>query len=159
MYSKDIRFHPHLSKEIHNSASEEWRSSLSSGAIYVKERVLWLSTLSVGIEGHFYLELGLAVLGDRQQSLAVVERFKRIEDNIFLNFAPLDLPLSPSGLPLSFFDLLLFLEHFRWQWEQGFLSNSNFLDKAVLSFFDLHFDLFILGHLFASFSFDNRLDL
>ncbi len=63
--------------------------------------VLGLAPFSIRVEGHLDLELGLAVLGDGEQCLTVVETLKRIEDRILLDFASFDLPLTPSRLALS----------------------------------------------------------
>jgi hypothetical protein len=63
--------------------------------------VLGFAAFPVGVEGHLDLEFCLAVLGDGEQCLTVVETLQGIEDCILLNFAAFDLPLSPSRLALS----------------------------------------------------------
>ena len=67
----------------------------------LRQWVLGFTALSIGVERAFDFELSLAVLGDGQESLTVVERLERIEDRVLLNFAAFDSALSPSSLSLS----------------------------------------------------------
>lgn len=62
---------------------------------------LGLATLALVVERHLDLQLGLAVLGDGEEGLAVVERLEGIEDRVLLDLAALDLPLAPARLALA----------------------------------------------------------
>ena len=60
---------------------------------------LALALAALAVEGQLHLDFGLTVLGDGQKGIAAVEGFQRVEDCIFLNFAALDLALSPPSFP------------------------------------------------------------
>lgn len=62
---------------------------------------LTFAVAAIVVQGQLDFDFRLAVLGDGQERVSAVECFQGVEYCIFLNFAALDLPLSPPSLPLT----------------------------------------------------------
>ena len=61
---------------------------------------LTLASAALAVEGELDFDFSLPVLGDGQEGVAAVEGLQRVEHCIFLDLAPLYLPLPPPSFPL-----------------------------------------------------------
>lgn len=103
------------------------------------------TTGSIAVYRHLQFELGLAVLGDREQRVPAYQGFQGIEYHILLDLLLSDDQLAPARLPL-FREVVALLElHVQWNREYGLAVNLDLIDELLRLFWSDLFDNLAVG--------------
>lgn len=105
-------------------------------------------TSGVAVNRHLQLQLGLAVLRNRQQRVAAHERLQWIEHNVLLYLLLTNNEFAPAGLTFLWDVLGFFVLHVQGNGEDGFSIDLHFVNEfrrgSLFLWSDLLNDLAVL---------------